>query len=179
MSSERLVIDSSPLNYFARSNQLPVLEKLLSGRSCLITKAVEEELLVGASKHPKLYQVSIQPWITVAEEFTRDFYALLTMYHLRLGGGKRDIGEAMTLAYAEVHGITAMIDDRSARKYGKSRGVKMTGTLELLCQNIRKSMISTENACEVIDLLAEHEAFLPCDGDTFIAWAQAEGLLDP
>lgn len=43
MNRRRLVIDSSPLNYFARSNQLAVLEKLLAGHECFITSAVEEE----------------------------------------------------------------------------------------------------------------------------------------
>ena len=50
LTAGRLVFDSSPLNYFARSNQLPVLGKLVSGEACLITRAVEDELLRGGSK---------------------------------------------------------------------------------------------------------------------------------
>lgn len=60
MSSGRLAFDSSPLNYMARANQLPLLEKLVAGNDCVITRAVEDELLRGASKHAQLYQVSAQ-----------------------------------------------------------------------------------------------------------------------
>jgi hypothetical protein len=30
----------------------------------------------------------------------------------------------------------------------------------------------------VVDVLRDHEAFLPCDGSTFLEWARAEGLLE-
>lgn len=46
MNADRLVIDSSPLNYFARTNQLSVFAKLVGGSECFITSAVEEELLL-------------------------------------------------------------------------------------------------------------------------------------
>ncbi len=101
------------------------------------------------------------------------------MYRRSLGGGRRHIGEATTLAYAEMHDITAMVDDEKGRRLGNEHGLRMTDTLQLLCHHIRSGMISHDEARRVIDLLVDHGAFLPCDGDTFIAWAQAEGLLDP
>ena len=62
--------------------------------------------------------------------FDRVFEALLGVYS-RLGGGGRNIGEAATLAYAELHGMTAFVDDRVGRRHGRERGVVVTGTLEL------------------------------------------------
>ncbi|MFA1551702.1 hypothetical protein [Actinomadura chokoriensis] len=112
MIQQRLVIDSSPLNYFARSNQLPVLQKLLAGHRCSITSAVEEELLQGAPRHAQLYQAAAQPWLAIVNETALPFLGMFSEYHGRLGGGMRNIGEATTLAYAEFHGIIAMIDDR-------------------------------------------------------------------
>ena len=178
MTPERLVIDSSPLNYFARSNQLPVLEKLLSGKQCLITNAVEEELLRGGTKHAQLYQPSAQSWISVVDEKALDYLVLFSEYHGRLGGGPRNVGESTTLAYAEFHDIVAVVDDRAGRKQGSERGVKLTGTLELICEGIRNGLLVSAQAVRIVDLLHDHEAFLPCRGADFVEWARVEGLLE-
>jgi predicted nucleic acid-binding protein len=172
-----LAFDSSPLNYIARAGQLPFLEKLVAGSDCVITQAVEEELLRGASKHVQLYQVSAQGWIRVVDDSSIAFLQLFSEYHSRLGGGDRNIGESATLAYAELHGLTACIDDRAARRHGQERGVPLTGTLELVCRGIRANAVEEAEAIRIVDLLCDHEAFLPCDGSTFLGWARAEGLL--
>ena len=111
-----MAFDSSPLNYIARANQLPLLEN-------------------------------------------------------------RNIGESATLAYAELHSLTACIDDRAARRHGQERGVPLTGTLELVCRGMRANIIEEAEAVQVVDLLRDHEAFLPCDGSTFMDWARTEGFL--
>jgi predicted nucleic acid-binding protein len=173
----RLVFDSSPLNYFARSNQLSALGELVVNDTCFITRAVEDELLKGGSKYAQLYQVSIQPWITVVDDSSIEFLRLFSEYHSRLGGGQRNVGEATTLAYAELQGMAAFVDDRVGRRHGRERGLVVTGTLELLCQGIRNHVLEESEAASIIDLLRDHEAFLPCDGVTFLDWARAEGLL--
>jgi predicted nucleic acid-binding protein len=178
LTAGRLVIDSSPLNYFARSNQLPIMSKLVAGHSCFITKAVEEELLRGGSRHAQLYQASAQSWITTVEPAELGYLVLFSEYHGRLGKGPRNIGEATTLAYAEFHNITAMVDDRAGRRHGVERGVKVTGTLELLCRGIRDGVLEAAEAVAVVDLLSDHEAFLPCDGAGFVEWAHSVGLLE-
>lgn len=127
MNMDRLVIDSSPLNY-----------------------AVNEELLRGGTKYAQLYQASAQSWITVVNETTLEYLQLFSEYHKRQGGGSRNIGEATTLAYAELHNITAMVDDKVGRNHGKERGVRVTGTLELICQGIR------ERALELHEAAARH-----------------------
>jgi predicted nucleic acid-binding protein len=177
VNRRRLVIDSSPLNYFARSNQLPVLEKLLADHECVITSAVEEELLRGGPRHAQLYQAAAQPWLSTVNETALSYLALFSQYHGRLGGGMRNIGEATTLAYAEFHNITAMVDDRAGRRQGIERGVKVTGTLETLCGGVRYKIIEVAEAATVVDLLSDHEAYLPCDGAGFFEWARCEGLL--
>jgi predicted nucleic acid-binding protein len=177
VSSGGLAFDSSPLNYIARANQLPFLEKLVADNDCVITRAVEDELLRGAPKHAQLYQVSAQQWIRVVDDSSIAFLQLFSEYHTRLGGGDRNVGESATLAYAELHGLTACIDDRAARRHGQERGVPLTGTLELVCRGMRANVVEEAEAARVVDLLRDHEAFLPCDGSTFVDWARAEGLL--
>ncbi|MFD0856999.1 hypothetical protein ACFQ07_32520 [Actinomadura adrarensis] len=178
MNSQRLVLDSSPLNYFTRSGQLPTLAKLLDGWTCVITRAVEDELLCGASKHAQLYQATAQPWITMVDEAPLGYLPIFSLWHDRLGGTERNVGEATVLAYAEFHGITAMVDDRLGRQHGTKRGVSKTGTLEALCQGVRQHVLDVEQAAAVVELLCDHEAYLPCDGPGFYEWAQARGLLD-
>jgi predicted nucleic acid-binding protein len=174
----RLVFDSSPLNYFARSNQLPILGKLVSGDICFITRAVEDELLQGGPKSAQLYQAPAQTWLTVVNDSSIEFLKLFSEYHSRLGGGSRNVGEATTLAYAELRGMAAVVDDRVGRRHGVERGIVVTGTLELLCKGIRNQIIEESEAVAAIDLLRDHEAFLPCDGSTFLEWARAEGLFE-
>jgi len=53
----------------------------------------------------------------------------------------------------------------------------VTGTLELICQGMRDNALEESEAKVIVDLLCDHEAFLPCDGATFLDWARAEGLL--
>jgi predicted nucleic acid-binding protein len=177
MSTGGLAFDSSPLNYMARAGQLPLLGKLVTANDCVITRAVEDEVLRGASKHAQLYQVTAQEWIRVVDDSSMSFLQLFSEYHSRLGGGGHNIGESATLAYAELHGLTACIDDRVARRHGQDRGVRLTGTLELVCRGIRANVVTETEAVRVVDLLRDHEAFLPCDGSTFLDWARAEGLL--
>ncbi len=122
LASGPLVFDSSPLNYFARSGQLQVLEKLIAGRRCLITPAVEEEILRGAARYSRLHQVLSQPWLEVDPTTPLEMLILFSEYHSSLGGGTKDVGEATTLAYAEFHGYVAVVDDKAARSRAKYRG---------------------------------------------------------
>jgi predicted nucleic acid-binding protein len=149
----------------------------VSGDACFITRAVEDELLRGGSKAAQLYQAPAQAWLTVVDDSSIEFLKLFSEYHGRLGGGGRNVGEATALAYAELRGMAAVVDDRAGRRHGVERGVAVTGTLELLCKGIRSQIIEESEAVTVIDLLRDHEAFLPCDGSAFLEWARAEGLL--
>lgn len=177
-----LVFDSSPLNYFARSGQLDVLAKLIDGRTCLLTSAVAHEIRRGAARHSRLHLVGVQPWLIEANDDSLEFLALFSAFHNRLGGGTgdtKDLGEATTLAYAQLHGYTAVIDDRAGRNVAIAHGVPVSTTLQLICHGLRNNLLYERQACAVVDALRDAEAFLPCGGSDFIEWARAEGLLDP
>jgi predicted nucleic acid-binding protein len=177
-----LVFDSSPLNYFARAGCLEVLEQLVEGRRCVMTAAVADELRRGVGRHNRLHQLAFQSWLEEVNDDSLQFLTLFATFHHRLGGGSehvKDIGEAATLAYAELHACTAIIDDRAGRTAGAERGISLSSTLGLICHGLRKGLIEETQACAVVDALRDAEAFLPCDGDTFLGWARAEGLLEP
>ncbi|MFI0940347.1 hypothetical protein [Streptomyces sp. NPDC021020] len=178
----RLVFDSSPLNYFARIGHLDVLEKIVDGRTCLMTNAVAHELRRGASRHSRLHAIGFQPWLSEVNDDSLPFLSLFSSFHNRLGGSERegkDIGEATTLAYAVLHHCTAVIDDKAGRNLGAAHGVPLSSSLHLLCHGLRGGLIAEEHACAVVDALRDAEAYLPCGGEEFLDWARAEGLLDP
>lgn len=177
-----LVFDSSPLNYFARAGHLALLEKLADGRPCFMTTVVADEVQRGASRHSRLHMVGAQPWLTAVNDDSLRFISLFATFHSRLGGSARetkDLGEATTLAYAELHHCTAVIDDRAGRSAGLAYGVSVSSSLHLICHGLRNGLIAEGPACAVVDALRDSEAFLPCDGSTILGWARSEGLLDP
>jgi len=99
-------------------------------------------------------------------------------YMRRLGSGDRDLGEATVLAWAEVHGAIAVIDERVGTRHGRGRGVDVHGTLWVIAKAIRGGLLSDEQASEIVQALSDADASFPCDGSTFIEWARQEGLLD-
>ncbi len=60
----------------------------------------------------------------------------------RLVVGTRNVGEAAVLAYADVHGAIAVIDDGAGRKAALYSGVTLCPTLALLCQAIRDGLLT-------------------------------------
>jgi predicted nucleic acid-binding protein len=177
-----LVFDSSPLNYFARAGHLDVLEKIVEGRDCLMTTAVAQEIRRGASQQSRLHMVGTQLWLREVNDDSLEFLGLFSIFHGRLGGGRegmKDLGEAATLAYAELHHCTAVIDDRAGRNAGIARDITMSNSLHLICHGLRNLLITEEHACSIVDALRDAEAFLPCGGSEFLGWARSEGLLDP
>jgi predicted nucleic acid-binding protein len=102
---------------------------------------------------------------------------VFAQYVRLLGSGARDIGEAATLAWAEVHGATAVLDDAAARRAGKERGVDVHGTLWLVANGLRSSLLTEDQAISLVDALRLAEAWLPCDGRGFLDWCRRERLL--
>jgi hypothetical protein len=48
----------------------------------------------------------------------------------------------------------------------------------LSAERVAAMLRGQAEAIVVIDILRDHEAYLPCEGSTFLGWARAEGLLD-
>ena len=174
------VFDTGPLSCFARTGNLEVLHKICGNARCLVTEAVIEELRSGFSCHPQLRAALDADWIDrVGTEGLSEIGAFAE-YALALGStpGKH-IGEAATLAWAEVHGATAIIDERAANNIGRQRGVKVHGTLWLIVQALKSGLISERQSIEVVRSMLGIGAWLPFDSaEEFITWARQESLLD-
>lgn len=129
-----LVFDNSPLSHFARARELGALEAITAVHDRVVTQAVLDEIARGSVEHPELAQVSRLDWPRVVRVDGLPELQAFAEYASRLGSGARDIGEASTLAWAEVHGATAILDERAGTRQARERGVDVHGTLWLIAR---------------------------------------------
>jgi predicted nucleic acid-binding protein len=141
----------------------------------VVTAAVADELR-SAANHPEVAGADLS-WL---EEVRVDSLGVLGVFAAHasiLGSGQRDVGEAATLAWAEVNGGVAVVDEAAGRRAAQTRGVEVHGTLWLVAEAVRVGALEEDVAVTLVDGLEGAGAWLPCDGSTFVAWAKAQGLL--
>lgn len=175
-----MAIDSSVLSPFARAGKLEVLQQLTAGRRRVVPRAVLEEIDDGVPEHSRLAEVRGAGWL---EPVTIDSLAelrVLSQYLAGLGVDDhgRNVGEAATLSWAEVHGAVALVDDDLAVTFAKKRGCTVVRTLRLITQAVIGQVLAEADAGLLVDaLVRDGGARFPCDGAGFIAWAENQGLL--
>ncbi len=135
------------------------MRRVVAGHRCLVTAAVADELRNAAS-HPEVAGADLT-WL---EEVRVDSLGVLGVF-------------AATLAWAEVNGAAAVLDEAAGRRAAQTRGVEVHGTLWLVAEGIRAGEVLEEAAAALVDALKAAGAWLPCDGATFMTWAKEQGLL--
>lgn len=171
-----LVFDASPLSHFARADHVHTLRRITSTHRCTVTRAVLDEISAGARKYPELGSADLS-WLEIGPVDGLAAMRVLFEYARILGSGSRDVGEAATLTFAEIHGAIAIVDEAAGRKAGGARGVTVHGTLWLVAQGFKANLLSEADTVALVNQLRAAEAWFPCDGEKFLAWARAEGLL--
>lgn len=131
-----MAIDSSVLSPFARADKLAVLEQLTAGRRRVVPLAVLKEIDAGAPDYPRLGQVRECSWLEAVSTDSFHQVRAASLYLADLGTDKdgRNVGEAATLAWAEIHGAVALVDDGDAVRFGRRRGCTVVRTLRLITQ---------------------------------------------
>lgn len=179
-----LIFDNSPLSAFARAGALPILEKLSSAwPRRLVTQAVLGELARAPDASAELLAVADLLWLeAVPLDDSLNGIAILAHYTRVLGSGvdevfPRDVGEATTLACAELQGGIAVLDEQAGRRAGTERGVEVHGSLWLIARGIRQSVVTDVLATDLVDRLRASGARFPCSGSEFLAWARVQSLL--
>lgn len=172
-----LVFDSSVLSCFARAGRLDSLKTLTGDYRRVMTSAVIDELARGVQEFPRLADVELCEWIeTVRGDSLEELVAFSDCLRF-LGGGPRNIGEAATLAWAEVHGAVAVLDDQTAVQLARQRGVQVKRTLSLVATGFERGRLSEDAAAILVDELIGGGARFPCDGRKYMAWCRDNGLL--
>lgn len=172
-----LIFDTSPLSHFARAGELRTLANLTASFDRFATQAVLDELSRGARQHSSLTEIERITWLRRVRVDSLDELATFAEYARVLGSGERDVGEASTLAWAEVHHAIAVIDERAGTRRGRERGVEVHGTLWLVAEGCRTDQLSDDGAGALVDALSDNEAWFPCRGSEFLEWARSEQLL--
>jgi predicted nucleic acid-binding protein len=168
-----LVFDASPLNHFARANELDTLRLLVADYTCVTTRAVRGELTLGAERFPEIAAALAADWIEVVSCDELRELVLFTKYINRLGNITRNMGEATVLAWAEAHSGIAYLDDREACRAGRSAGVTVHRTLQLIVAAFRATQLTESEAQQLVCSLASAEARFPqAAKDDLFGWAR-------
>lgn len=178
-SESDLVVDTGPLSHLAEAGWLSILRSVAGIRTVIITDAVVAELRQGLHANPHLQQVLDCGWIVRRSLSTTAELAAFAQFAGRLVAGSRNLGEAEVLAYAQVHGATAVIDDGAGRKAARDAGVDLQPTLALLCHAIRDGLLTVPMVSDLADHLLETKYRLPFENGGFEDWANRNGLVPP
>jgi len=78
------------------------------------------------------------------------------------------------LAWAEAHGAVGYVDDQVACNVGRSRGVRVHRTLQLVVAAYRDGVLTEQKAQELIRNLADTDARFPAAArDNLFEWARS------
>lgn len=180
MTPERptYVLDTGPLSHFARSQWLGILKLVLADGRVIVPDVVRQELEQGALRHGHLRDVLESEWIdTVALESAAQVSAFAHYSSLLAGLDGRNVGECGVLALAEtVDGAIAVVDDGAAHRAAARRCVSVRRTLGLLCEAIRRDLLTVPLVSAVADDLLVSEYRLPFEPGGFAKWAAENGL---
>jgi hypothetical protein len=104
-----------------------VLERLTGSYRRVVPQAVLDELRVGETHHPPLADVRNAEWLEMVACDGLEELRVFAQYVRILGSGQRDIGEASVLAWAEVQGAIAVLDERAGTQAARARAFPFTG----------------------------------------------------
>ena len=173
-----LIFDNTPLSHFARAGRLSTLEAIVEPFRCVTPVEVRNEVHAGIAKMPDLAEVLTANWLEAVELTEVRELAAFARYKSELGGGpKENTGEAAVLAWAEVHGGVAIIDERAASRIAQRDDIAVHGSLWLVVQGFRQGEMDRSAAETLVDELRATDMRLPIDGRGLFAWAYEQGLL--
>lgn len=169
------VWDSSALHHVGKASRLDVLGSFVRGMDGSPWRHVTTDVVVDELDR---YSISTPAWMDVVEATDlADVLAFATWTSL-MSDGVHDLGEASVAAWAQRHGMIAIIDDGVARAGARRNGCAAHGSLWLLCQSINAGLVSLPTASNFADAVLAAGAYWPFQRHGFPRWARAQGLLD-
>jgi len=128
----QVICNSSVIVALSRIGYLWLLKKLFN--SIIIPQAVYNEIVLKGSGKPGAKDVDESVWVQVAVVYDVDNVEKLTSIIHQ--------GEAEAIQLArEMDADLIILDDLSARRIAKSKGLNVVGTLAILRQSKEKSLI--------------------------------------
>jgi predicted nucleic acid-binding protein len=170
-TNRTLVWDASAIHHPAKADRLDVIGDICRQWRNITTAAIVEEL--------QLHGISIDghSWLEVTHVDGLNEIVALGRWIDIVSSGQHNRGEATVLAWAEVHGAIAIIDDGDASKVGRKHGITVHGSLWVLAEAIRSGHLVEAAASGLVDALIHEGARFPFGRGQFLKWAYREGLL--
>jgi predicted nucleic acid-binding protein len=116
-------------------------------------------------------------WIDHRELRTEQEIVAFARFAELLVRGDRNRGEAGVLALASTTGGVAVIDDGPGRRAAVDRGIALRPTLALLCEAIRKGLLTVQLVSALADDLLASKYRLPFGPGGFEKWSSENDLL--
>lgn len=171
------VFDTTCVSHFARASRLDVLRALTHGHRRLLPNEVARELRDGLQRYPALGSVFQVDWLEIVElPFLATVHA--AAYKGEFGGHDRQhLGEAEVLGWLRVHEGVGIVDDQVATHVAERDGLSVRSTLAVIVDGYRSSILSRQEAVDLVDELKDTDMRLPVDGARLFALAYERGWL--
>lgn len=173
------VFDTGPLRHFAAQQWLSVIRFLAGDRPIVIPESVEWELENAAEDYlVAARQILDADWIHVHRTSDLEYSQFFAGYEERLVVERKNLGECGVLAMGKRYGCEVVIDDATPRGMAEAEGLRVTATVQILCEAIRAKQLTTPMVEHLADTLIEGKYFLPFKSGGFRAHVLENGLLD-
>jgi len=156
-----VIFNNCVLSNFALSDALNILTTLYSNAS-YITDFVSAENTRGILKgYKELVRIREAVRDDRLKEITLKSKAEKALFEsLSVSIG---FGEASSIAVAKTRGFVFACDDRVARREAGLLGVKLTGTIGILVKAVRKNIINSHHADEILNRMIAYGFYSPVD----------------
>lgn len=168
-----IIWESSALLHACRTDRLDVLLHLAEalGPARHVTTAAVREELAG-------HDLVLPPSMSVVHVDGLTELVSLADWVQRLSSSVHDRGEATVCAWAQVHGATAIVDDRAARTAAARAGLDVHGSAWVVARAVAIGHEGIANATALLDTLITDGARYPFPRGGFEGWAKNAKLLD-
>lgn len=164
MPEKKWVFDTVVLSNFLLSDSTHILEKRYKGRG-VITTEVYDEISAG------IFQIRSLGYIELLIE--KGILSLCPLVRKERGYFREMIaflghGEASCIAFARNRRAVVATDDRTARKHCANMNIPVTGTIGILKASVQDSLLTLEQANDILYRMIASGFFSPVNSITDI-----------
>ena len=154
-----IIFDNCVLSNFAISDSLNIIKTLYADKA-YITDFASAENLRGILKGYKglimIREAVRNGWLKEITFRSKEEKALFESLSASMG-----IGEASSIAVAKTREFVFACDDKVARREASLLGVKLTGSIGILIRAVRKNIVNSKRADEILNRMIAYGFYSP------------------